>query len=358
MRRSLHLLIFFLSYLPVFGLNDTLNQGVNQNTPSPTIYESDTTFNRKDTSLPILKDTITNDTSFLKKAADQKSPFIDTLAPLKGHSFAINGDVSIGSIEVFSLWQKSLQDSLRDFGLTPEFGFRRPDSAMLARGDSSADTSKLSYTIKENPSVYSIVFPIGFSYKFLDSLWYFEIKSNFAYISKQFKASVQPVNDSLYRRVDLLRKLALYSFAIEAWYGWRIPPEYFTIENIEYPSLKIGLGLSPYVTLKEQFKVTGNKLDDRFTAIRDSILLRKNEILSRGMMLSWHAAISGLRKISYKRGLEVSLGYSGYWNGLFRNNESFLNESDIHDNVRKDKRLSFVSNRIVVGFSLLGNIKE
>ncbi|MFP4163188.1 MAG: hypothetical protein ACLFQB_04310 [Chitinispirillaceae bacterium] len=258
---------------------------------------------------------------------------------------------SIGSIPLFTLWQKSLPDSLDHLGLDPQSGTIMPDSS----NSIEADTNQLSYEITEEPEVYNITLPIYLTAMHVEEDRMISVGASFLYTSKQFQTSVYPEPDTLDRRVNIREKMNFYSLALELAYKKAIPPQYFSIDGTDRAFFTAALSLSPLCAFtKESSASTSIPAEDlRMHALRDTIQSRLTPLSSFGAALSWQFGISTLKHSSNGGGLEIGLQYSGSWHSLFSNEGSKVLNRDIYYRAPKaNKPLSFISSRIELKVSV------
>ncbi len=264
---------------------------------------------------------------------------------------------SIGSIPLFTLWQKSLPDSLSRFGLDASSESILPDTLNAVE----ADTNRLTYEIIEKPEVYNITLPLYLSLMHVKDDRMLTLSASFLYTGKQFQATVYPQPDTLDRRVTISEKMNFYSLALELEYQKAIPPHYFRIEGTDQVFLSAAFSLSPLSTFskKTQARTSVPSKDLRMQSIRDTVQSRLNPFSSRGAALAWRFGISSLKRYQGGGGLQIGLHYSGSWHSFFSSDGSkVLNRDIYHKAPKADNPLSFVSNRIELKVSIFRSLNK
>lgn len=288
----------------------------------------------------------------------QKGAVTDQITAAENQNgFQIGAGVgfSIGSIPLFSLWQKSLPDSLSRFGLDVNSGMILPDTLNSVE----ADTNRLTYEIAEKPEVYNITLPLYLSLMHVKDNRMLTLSASFLYTSKQFQAMVYPEPDTLDRRVSISEKMNFYSLALELEYQKAIPAQYFLIEGTDQAFLSAAFSVSPLSTFskKSQARTSVSPDDTRMQSIRDSIQSRLNPISSTGAALAWRLGISTMKRYQDGGGLQIGLHYSGSWHSFFSDEGAKILNRDIYYKAAKaDNPLSFVSNRIELKVSIFRSL--
>ena len=334
-------------------LQDTQKKDTLQSSETDTIL-SDTAVENQNAPLS-LPDSISTPLTGTK-APETRLPSESADKAPKGFMIGIGAGWSLGDFSVLNIWKKSLPDSLQNFGLDA-YSFRVEPDTTLPDSLWGADTAQLKYQIKEKPNDYNMAFPIKLSFYKVRENDRFSASLSFLLVSKKFKASVLAVDDSLDRRVDIKEKMVLYSLAVEAMYGHKIPERYFSINGVERSDFVAGIGIAPLVSLKTSNSTKLYSDDLRMSAVNDSIVSALDKLTSYGISFSFRAGISTIRKLESNSALEIGISYNLNWYNYFYSNNKRIFSSDIDPYTKNNKELSFFSNRFEITFSLLKNVK-
>jgi hypothetical protein len=280
----------------------------------------------------------------------------DTLS-LTGWHLGFGIGLSLGSLPVLKLWEKSLPLSLESFGLEPQ-SFIRTDTSSDTL--SFGDTSLLAFTEIEAPTIYNITFPLMVSIirfrendRFISSL-------GFSHISKQQKTTVFSRDDTTGSRVDIRNKLRFYSLTIDLTYSRQIPPEYFSINEFDRTGFFIGCGVSPLVSVSTIYKTDSHfdRQNERMIDIEKSIVERSGSFTCYGLSAFLKAGISTVRRLTARQSMEISVSWSLNKYDYFRSNGNDVLKKEINHGHEDNTKLSFLSNRLDISFSLLRRLKH
>lgn len=280
----------------------------------------------------------------------------DTLS-LTGWHLGFGIGLSLGSLPVLKLWEKSLPLSLESFGLEPQ-SFIRTDTSSDTL--SFGDTSLLAFTEIEAPTIYNITFPLMVSIirfrendRFISSL-------GFSHISKQQKTTVFSRDDTTGSRVDIRNKLRFYSLTIDLTYSLQIPPEYFSINEFDRTGFFIGCGVSPLVSVSTIYKTDSHfdRQNERMIDIEKSIVERSGSFTCYGLSAFLKAGISTVRRLTARQSMEISVSWSLNKYDYFRSNGNDVLKKEINHGHEDNTKLSFLSNRLDISFSLLRRLKN
>lgn len=280
----------------------------------------------------------------------------DTLS-LTGWHLGFGIGLSLGSLPVLKLWEKSLPLSLESFGLEPQ-SFIRTDTSSDTL--SFGDTSLLAFTEIEAPTIYNITFPLMVSIirfrendRFISSL-------GFSHISKQQKTTVFSRDDTTGSRVDIRNKLRFYSLTIDLTYSLQIPPEYFSINEFDRTGFFIGCGVSPLVSVSTIYKTDSHfdRQNERMIDIEKSIVERSGSFTCYGLSAFLKAGISTVRRLTARQSMEISVSWSLNKYDYFRSNGNDVLKKEINHGHEDNTKLSFLSNRLDISFSLLRRLKH
>jgi hypothetical protein len=252
--------------------------------------------------------------------------------------------LAVGSIPVFSLWKNGLPQSLAGFDLSAS-SFSLP-----------ADTVPLAFSIRENPDVYNMVFPLSISFDRCFSQSRFGTALSFSFISKKYTSSIATTADSSLRRVDIRQQLALYTLSLDLVYGRKIPNRYFSVDGVDRTDAIIGISIVPLVALNKTSSIKSNTQDPRFTALADSLSKGVNSFSSYGVAFGWRAGIMTLRRLSNRGGVEAGISYFGAWSGRFRTSGAPLLENQVSKTGISQTELGSVSSRLELTVSFIRKV--
>ena len=247
--------------------------------------------------------------------------------------------------------------SLESFGLEPQ-SFIRTDTSSDTL--SFGDTSLLAFTEIEAPTIYNITFPLMVSIirfrendRFISSL-------GFSHISKQQKTTVFSRDDTTGSRVDIRNKLRFYSLTIDLTYSRQIPPEYFSINEFDRTGFFIGCGVSPLVSVSTIYKTDSHfdRQNERMIDIEKSIVERSGSFTCYGLSAFLKAGISTVRRLTARQSMEISVSWSLNKYDYFRSNGNDVLKKEINHGHEDNTKLSFLSNRLDISFSLLRRLKH
>ena len=335
-------------------LQDKLIKDTLQKSETDTILSDTTVENQENASLS-RSDSISTPLA-VTNVPETRLPSEPVKKTPEGFMIGIGAGWSLGDFSVLNIWKKSLPGSLQNFGIDA-YSFRVEPDTTLPDSLWEADTAQLKYQVKEKPNDYNMVFPIKLSFYKVRENDRFSASLSFMLVSKKFKASVFAVDDSLDRRVDIREKMVLYSLAVEAMYGHKIPERYFSINGVERSDFVAGIGIAPLVSLKTSSSTKLYSDDLRISAVNDSIVGALDKLTSYGISLSFRAGISTIRKLESNSALEIWISYNLNWYNYFYSNNKRIFFSDIDRYTKNNKELSFLSNRFEITFSLLRNVK-
>ena len=256
--------------------------------------------------------------------------------------------LSLGGVQVFSLWKNGLPQSLADFGLQ-ESSVRQID-----------DTLPLAFNTKESPDVYNMMFPLTISFSRLAKTHRFDAAVSFSMLSKSYTSSVSIGPDSAGRRIDISQNMGLYAITLDLLYGRAIPDRYFSIDGADRTDIFIGISVSPLIAVSKTNSISVPDIasDTRLSEARDSIANHLNSVSASGIAFGWRAGIAKLRHLSKNGGIEGRISCCGLWSTLFRTRSGTLTEGALNaKSGDAGRKVSYYSSRIEISFSLVRKIR-
>jgi hypothetical protein len=254
--------------------------------------------------------------------------------------------LSIGSMQVFTLWKNGLPKSLADFGLNDS-------SFKLASG--AGDTLDLAFQSKKAPDVYNMTFPLSIGIGRFSHLYRWGAAVSFSMLSKDYRSIVGIGSnaDSTGRRIDISQSLEMYVITLDLLYGRVIPMRLFSIDGADRTDIIIGVSVSPFVGLSKASSVSAppdSASDPRLWALRNSIVRHLNSVSASGIAFGWRVGIAKMRHLSKNGGIEGRLSYCGMWYTRF----GTLTEKEISGKSgAPNRKVSYLSNRFEISFSLI-----
>jgi hypothetical protein len=305
--------------------------------------------------VPAADTTVKADTGKLAVLKTKPPKTGDSAKASSRDSFAINtgffigggAGMSIGGMQVFTLWKDGLPGSLADFGLT--------DSSFKLAGD----TLKLAFQSKKAPDVYNMMFPLSICIGRLADRHRYGAAVSFSMLSKNSQSIVNIGSDADFtgRRINISQSLGLYAITLDLLYGTAIPDRYFSIDGADRTDFIIGVSVSPFVGLSKIKSVSSpadTSSDPRLWALQDSIIHCLNSVSASGIALGWRIGIAKLRRLSKNGGIEGRISYYGTWSTLFRTRSRRLTEKEISvKSGAPERKVSYFSNRFEISFSLI-----
>ena len=265
------------------------------------------------------------------------------------HSAIILGagaGLSLGSNPVFSMWERNLPASLADFG-SPATQQNQTSNPLLA----------LTFSARETPDIYNMMFPITLSISRLLPEYRYGITGAFSMASKVSKSAIIEGPDSLHRHIDISQGLDIYAFAFDVVYGRRIPERYFSIDGVDRTDIIVGASASPFIALKKSSSVTASASDSILSAAKDSAVARQSAFSSSGIALGWRVGFLTVRRVSRVSGIEAGVSYYGLWSTRFRTNQGPLVEKEVNAvSTNPSKEVSYFSSRVEITVSLIHKI--
>lgn len=256
------------------------------------------------------------------------------------------------------MWEKTLPDSLKDFGLLSGSFSISPDTASSDSLTRLGDTSGLRFSIKEKPAIYNLSVPLTLSITKFRERSHFTSALTFSLFSKTQKGSIYVLNDSLDRRVDIRQKFMMYSLTLNFLYGTRINPRYFSIDGVDRTNFMLGVGITPLVSMNRTFSTKRHSDDIRIRSIEDSISSLFKDKHDYGFAANVKTGITTQSHLA-KGGIEVGLFYTLSWYNYFLNDGDRVYRRDLNPSEKDaDKPLSFISNRVELTITLIRPAKK
>ena len=336
-------------------VHDTISLQADSASNNTTLLQTDSTIIPLQPQTPDSATTL-KDTLIHKRAIDSL-PDVQNSDSLKidNTSFVgIGAGWGLGSFPMVKLWKQGLPDSLSRLGLTVNSFEIKPDTSLHNLDNPTFDTAQLKYTIKEQPNVYNMLFPVSLKVERTRPNDKFALALTYAFISKQFKATIIALDDTSTRHIDLKQRLTFSTLSLDFDYAVQIPSIYFSIDGVQKSYILFGAGITPLASIHTSTHCSAPKDDERLQNISKSINDAMNPVDAYGAGLSLKTGITTLRSLGNKNALEVGAVYSLTWFGYFRNNGNFISEDDITlQDKDNSKHLSFITNRVNLTFSLL-----
>jgi hypothetical protein len=250
----------------------------------------------------------------------------------------------VGSVPLFALWEKGLPRTLADLSLA--------DSSFALPGDSS----KLSFSVKESPDVYNMVFPVFISFGRFTPDHRFGGGVSFAMLSKKFTSSIRCGSDTA-ARLDVKQRFSLYTVSLDLVYGWKIPERYFSVDGVDRTDAVLGLSVAPLAILNKSSSFPSTNVSTRLDVTADSLPARVNSFSACGIAIGWRAGIVTVKKASASGGFEAGLAYSGIWQGRFRTDISTaINERDVSRRGSPHKAAANISHRMEMTVAMVRRV--
>jgi len=274
----------------------------------------------------------------------------DTTRLADGTSFEAEFGWSLGSFALTDYWERALPDSLGSFGLsTTSF---KPDTGIDLTGIALYDTAALIYTVKEQPSIYTMSFPIAFSVISLTEKRRFTFSLRGSWMRKVLISSIGFRDDTSGAKVDYRQSINVYSLFLSTSYGTRIPEEYFSVDGIERCYFTAGIDLSPLIAAKIASDASATIKNERLNAIRMQCAEPYRSL--HGGAAAMRFGLSMLKRINRTSATDVSLTYSVQAYGYFFQDGNRMTIRDIHPGyAHKDRPLFWISNRFEIAIALL-----
>lgn len=256
--------------------------------------------------------------------------------------FAFTVAWSLGGAPLFDEWQRDLPASLDDFQL----------GSYIVRGDTvsgNLDTVRLRYEVSDPPNSYSVDFPFGLSWRFLTRPQFWLSLDGAFWFQTKRQTSVFRI-DSLGGRVKLEQFIGNYAGAVGLTAGFRIPSQYFSVDNTEWAGVTVGAGVIPLAYLVRDDDITLSSSQPLLEPARDSAAAFLTAASDRGYGLVWSVGAGAIKKLNDVSGLHASLTYVGRWY-----NYTDLDENDLHTLTESPdpQPLSSISHRFAIRLSLL-----
>lgn len=242
----------------------------------------------------------------------------------------------LGSFPLFTEWIRGLPDSARDIV--------------------GPDTALKNFSIKEPADAYTILVPITIFWTPLaDERRSLSLEGSFFWISKSFQAYLQSNDSAVSKWVHWRQSMSAYFLSLGFNYKYNIPEQYFKVENVNRTSLLIGFSADPLLLVDKNASFS-------FSEIADSTLARANAAADngtfRGIGCAWRLGLSSLHRLSTRKGLEISLVYSGRWYGYFKNGKTRTTWKDINPMASSPlENVSFLSSSFQISFALVSGKK-
>lgn len=276
----------------------------------------------------------------------------DSLGVPDGSFFAAGIGWSLGSFELLDIWENTLPDSLEHFGLTAT-SFQLGNDTSEGQESSVTDTGRIAFSVKEEPAVYTMSFPLRISFVKIRDKSRLALSMSGSFMRKTFSATISPVNEDISRKVDYIESVNVYSLFLGCAYGRRIPAEYFSIEGVERTTLSAAVEFSPLIACHINRKVKAPGDDTRLQIIREKISSPKRRLLHGGAG-AFRIGLTLLKRLSRKSASEISAWYTVQFYHYFHEggNRIYFRNVDRTDD-RKDQPLYWTSNRFELSFSFI-----
>jgi hypothetical protein len=248
--------------------------------------------------------------------------------------------LSLGSLPVLKNWKNGLPEKLEDLGLAKN---------LIAP---AGDTVALRFTVKQNPDVYNMTFPLTLSLSRLSENHRMGVAVSGAMLSKKFIAAIEIDSN---RSVTLEQSMGYYTVLAEFNYGTRIPQVYFSVDNVDRTDAFAGIAVSPYIGLRKSSHISSSRSNDAaLEAIKDSITSNKNSFNAAGVAIAWRLGMATLRRVSKTGGIETSLSYQGLWCTRFKTSQGTFTFGSLDPDVPEpNDAVSYFSNRFDITIALI-----
>ncbi|MCX7725642.1 MAG: hypothetical protein N2053_02205 [Chitinispirillaceae bacterium] len=214
------------------------------------------------------------------------------------------------------------------------------------------DTSLLSFSVKEEPSVYSMTFPISFSLYYLTQNYLNKLSIEVSWLRKSFSGTISRADTSIKGDFKYYESMDIFKCFIFLNGGMRIPEQYFSVSGAEKTYLDVGIGISPLVGFLVKKRAEVPKNDERLNEIKKHIDL--SSIFIHGGALNLRGGITGLKKIDKRSSAIIEVFVDLCANGYFLNHGVRVKTGDIYTaDVKKDKPLFWFSTLLGIRFNLL-----
>jgi hypothetical protein len=296
-----------------------------------------------------------NDSNIIK--SEHNDTIVDSLF-LNSNYLGFGIGWSLGSFEPAEMWGNTLPSELADLRLTKSTLIAAADSMSSDSLLRAGDSSEITFSIKDKPSVYNMAFPISILFVKFDKNYRHSLMVSFSIFSKKQKSTVSLLNDSLSRRIDIKQNFTLYNASLHYMIGKRIPPVYISVDGVDRTDVIAGIGVSPLIYMNISNSINAYSDDVRITGITDSIKSQIHNLKCNGLSLSFKAGLSTVKHLK-KGALDASILYTITWNDYFYDNGTRVKNGNVDlKNSEATENLSFLSNKLEISIVLLKKIKH
>jgi len=286
-----------------------------------------------------------------KKTSIADTAQADTSKLINGRMFGGEVGWSLGSFELTDYWERALPDSLGSFSLSSYSYALTPDSTSTDPVLFS-DTAALLYKIKEEPSIYTMSFPLAFSFVSLTDTRRLTFSLRGAWMKKVQTAAISFKNDTTDAIVDYRQSINIYSLFLSATRGSRIPAEYFSVDGIERCYFITGIDLAPFINARMASNTTSPSGNERLKAVASQCTTPTRSLY--GGAAGFRVGISMLKRINTTNATDVSACYTMQGYGYFFEDGNRVSIKDIDPAAgKKDRSLFWITNRFEIAITFL-----
>ncbi len=258
-------------------------------------------------------------TDISQDTAEAVSDTGDTLREIP--LFSIGAGWSVGGLEVFSIWRKSLPDKE---SISEYYESVSEDSAFFSN-----------YEVMYQPEKYAVSFPVIFSFvPVVKERYYIKPYLLYSWMYKRFKAKGDIDSSGSWKSE---RYISFHRLSIGVDLNLRIPGSYFSIENKKKTALTLGAGLTPVHAIRNKISETDRQDTDKKYF---------------GLGIHWNAGITAFKFFETGGGLRSSVLYSGSYAFRFKRGGRTIQGSDLSGRESDSEDLEFVRHSFLLMFEL------
>ena len=275
----------------------------------------------------------------------------DSTGLAAGNYFSAGIGWTIGDFELLSLWENALPDSFPPFHVY----FTSDDSSGTPV---DGDSLRISFAVKEAPSVYTMSFPLLLTYKSIHENHQLALSLSGSWMRKVFTGVFSTDSDTLPETVDIKETVNIYTVLLSFRWGHSIPAHYFSVEGMEKTFFTAGIDIAPFV---------GTRIGKSASTAGDKpYLLALKRSFSSSIPRFFHGGavggrfgISMIKRLNARSATDFGLFYTIRGYGYFFEKGNRVFRRDIDPSTREDDRpLFWISNRLELSFSLLRRFRR